>query len=715
MSLFFFISFFMAIRTENKSHPHVLPLHMIGESPLGLLTGMPVSLGRITLDTESTDTLTRSMEESRRWASTRRSFETMRFHAHRSGWRDIALELVDNAIATKEQDVDQAKRRYEQAAQELSDMQPRPRKRENFRQYKPAVDRHVVVGWRNIPEVNTDPKTLAEKRKSTASLLGWVTRRKKELAKYVEKRRRYEVENQTEIAKVDKALESMAKLSVLNDTQKRARLNGHVDELKQQRPDALDNATGYAGLATFRYKADSIAAPVVIHRVTEALKKRGLWGTILSNEYQEASRNFARNAVKESVADSPTKRVDIEKRVDDIMRLDARNYLRQVALAVDPGSSHAQKHARSIQMRHITPDITNEVMNIYRNVNAMQQAAEQKNAEHGAWVHLQWFTNPAYRKAMHAIYESPLVQKGGIIGIDKIDKLGSKRPFDGESNTPYLMPIVAIPRLKKEVLLNIPLPGGGGGKYTDMRVHTAIKRSIEESIASGKPASDYEIPEKTKSISWAEMNPAWDLDKITLSPNEVSYYLEIESKPVQTIEEYLKILKAKQIDRSAWHHKPKEAPYEPSFSDVWVGDVLHRTAELAMYGDKKTKAKLQAVLERVGAEDVNTGELIAHVTSLFKHVYDKLPWWEQGKKGYYPRVDDYMFRGMASHWVNEAKFKGVEHLRALTDQSPNAVREALNPARFNLTQRGLQGEIMEKRNEFETPKPRRSLLSWFKR
>lgn len=126
----------------------------------------------------------------------------------------------------------------------------------------------------------------------------------------------------------------------------------------------------------------------------------------------------------------------------------------------------------------------------------------------------------------------------------------------------------------------------------------------------------------------------------------------------------------------------------PTRADVWLSDILHRAAELALSGDKK----VTAMLSELRAQETNTiyQRVDASVVAsrLFQYVYDRLPWWQQGKAGY-SKVDAGLFMGMASRWVQQNGMKGADLLKNLDETSPGRLSELFNPSRFGLTQKIL--------------------------
>jgi hypothetical protein len=148
-------------------------------------------------------------------------------------------------------------------------------------------------------------------------------------------------------------------------------------------------------------------------------------------------------------------------------------------------------------------------------------------------------------------------------------------------------------------------------------------------------------------------------------------------------------LKFAPMERTEWKNKPVvSTTQEPKHSDVWLADVLHKTTELALDKDKRT---LQLLSEVRNARDDKEGKAAA----LLKHVFGKLPWWQQGTAGY-DKVNDRLFASMASHWVREKNFIGV-HTLDKDLNAPEDVSELLNPASFGLTQQILDARLAQGR------------------
>lgn len=429
----------------------------------------------------------------RGWTSSSSIFESMRSSAHKSGWREKALDLIDDKL--EKASISQAK--YERAQREFMNSWQGPSSLLCTR-YDPETDSHskfFVDSPGNLP----DPAVYEQKRRSVIALKGWHKRRSNEVIQrnLREKRATYAEQNQGLVQNVDRAFTRLATLPALQYPAFRASLNGHVDELK--RPGS-ESAVGYAGLAAFQFKADDISAPVIVDRVTEAVKRMGLYGTVSHDEFQNARDRFI---VRAGGGRLDLKRNNMQKKtIYDALKLHTRNYARNVFLKEEP--CEGKKPASQLRIGQVKRWETDAVWDIYTTANALQNAAEDGNkkfAWFGGWMTHQWYGNKKFSAELAKLFHSPLIAKGGILEVTPQQvtdtSYRTSRPFIGFENTRPLMQLVSLPGLRKEVLHNIPLPMAAGEKqkYLDNRLESAIARAIEENIAAGRPAADYVIPE----------------------------------------------------------------------------------------------------------------------------------------------------------------------------------------------------------------------------
>jgi hypothetical protein len=353
----------------------------------------------------------------------------------------------------------------------------------------------------------------------------------------------------------------------------------------------------------------------------------------------------------------------------------------------------------------------------FANISSLQRAAERKHRMEKRKDAILRIPDPKRRTAMEAQYakvvtsiatRQPSVTKAygqlmrsPFLDTQLMQKATAEAPDQRKRTILYHIPGLTLPHI--EALLDHATVIGGRRDtsstfalwHLTKNAHPHAKQQpgfaetsarIKNTMIMNGQGYDQSDPAKAQ----LQMDARRDAHRIPLTDEERGKLENEVARRVRTLPQIIAEAEQQEKDKRAWHFSTapvvSEGETAPTRNDVWLSDVLKRTAELGLYKDKKVLALLGQLADHRPRSIYEQVDQTVIVSKLFRYVYDKLPWWQQGKAGYHA-VDDTLFTSMASHWVQHHAMKGVESLLTLDEQSPQAIAELLNPEKWKLTQR----------------------------